>query len=103
MRCCRWWQIQGPKIGANQGQGSNQDQGENPPPMENPNPGANPGVANEQIFTQILAAIQGLSQITVAAQNTMLEVIQRLPVLAVQVGSGATSSAGGSGSAPLRI
>ena len=87
----------------NQGQGSNQDQGVNPPPTGNPNPEANPGVANEQMFTQILAAIQGLAQITAATQNTMLEVIQRLPVPAVQVGNGSMSSTGGSGSAPPRI
>ena len=72
----------------NQGQGSNQDQGENPPPTGNPNPEANPGVANEQMFTQILAAIQGLAQTTTVAQNAMIEVIQRLPVPGIKVGSG---------------
>ena len=53
------------------------------------------------MLTQILVAIQGLAQSTAAAQNAMLEVVQRIPIPAVQ-GSGATSSAGGSGLAPPR-
>ena len=86
----------------NQGQGSDPSGEENPPPAVNPSQGANSGVANEEMLTQILVAIQGLTQSTAAAQNAMLEVVQRIPIPAVQGGNGATSSAGGSGSAPPR-
>ena len=85
----------------NQGRGLDPSGEENPPPAVNPSEGANPGVANEQTMTQILAAMQGLAQSTAAAQNAMLEVVQRIPVPAVH-GSGATSSAGGLGSAHPR-
>ena len=69
--------------GMNQGRGSDPSGEENPPPTVNPSQGANPGVANEQMMTQILAAIQGLAQSTAAAQNAMLEVVRRIPIPAV--------------------
>ena len=84
-----------------QGQGSDPGGRENPQPAVNPSQGANPGVANERTLAQIFEAIQGLAQSTAAAQNAMLEVVQRIPIPAVH-GSGATSSAGGLGSAPPR-
>ena len=85
-----------------QGQGSDPGGRENPQLAVNPSQGANPGVANEQMLIQIMVAIQGLAQSTAAAQNAMLEVVQRISIPAVQVGNEATSSAGGSGSAPPR-
>ena len=69
--------------GMNQGQGLDPSGEENPPPTVNPSQGANPGVANEQMLTQIMAAIHGLAQSTTAAQNAMLEVVQRIPIPAV--------------------
>ena len=77
-----------------QGQGSNPGVG----PSQRPG-GTTPETVNEGMLSQILAAIQGLTQSNVAVQGTMLEVIQQLPVPAAQVGNEATSSASSSGSA----
>ena len=84
--------------GTQNGQRDDQGQGSNPGvgPSQRPE-GAVPETASEGVLSQILAAIQGLAQSSVAVQGTMLEVIQRLPVPAAQGGE-ATSSASESGS-----
>ena len=63
----------------------------------------NPEPANENVLTQILATIQSLAQSSAATQNAVLEAAQRLPVAPVVGGSGASSSASGSGSVPPRV
>lgn len=58
---------------------------------------ANPKLTTENELTQILAALHSLAQLSVATQNAVLEVVQRVLVMPVVGGSGGSNSASGSG------
>ena len=65
-----------------------------------------PSASQEQpgdngILVQILSALQGLAQSNLDTRGALMEVIQRLPVAPTAArGNGASSSVGGSGTAP---